>query len=50
MTKFSKGIDSYPLPKQFDFKLVTNLNASPAEFADALFEETVRPQWEPKLT
>ena len=38
-----------PLPKQFNMKLVTVINASPAEIANALAEETLRPLWEPKL-
>ena len=37
------------LPKQFNIKLVTVLTASPAEFADALASESLRPLWEPKL-
>ena len=38
-----------PLPQQFNVKLVTVINASPAEIANALSEETMRPLWEPKL-
>ena len=37
------------LPKQFNIKLVTVLTASPAEVADALASESLRPLWEPKL-
>ena len=38
-----------PLPKQFNMKLVTVVNATPAEVANALADETQRPLWEPKL-
>ena len=37
------------MPKQFNAKLVTVINASPAEIANALADETLRPLWEPKL-
>ena len=37
------------LPKQFNIKLVSVINASPAEVSEALSSENLRPLWEPKL-
>ena len=49
MVQFGKGIEPIALPKQFDLKLITEIVATPAEFADALTEELLRPLWEPSL-
>ena len=49
MVKFGKGIEPIALPKQFELKLITEVVATPAEFADALMLETLRPLWDPKL-
>ena len=38
-----------PLPKTFDMKLQTEVQSTPSEFADALADENIRPQWELKL-
>ena len=35
----SKGLESTPLPKKFALKLTAEMEATPAEFADALAEE-----------
>ena len=49
ISKFNQGIDPNPLPKKFGLKLITDMEATPAEFADALLEEAKRAQWELKL-
>jgi len=47
--QYSKHSSLKPLPKQFSMKLVTVINATPSEVANALADETQRPLWEPKL-
>jgi len=47
--RFNQGIPANPLPKKFELKLVAEMQATPAEFADALLEETQRPSWELRL-
>ena len=37
------------MPKKFALKLVTEIQATPAEFAEALCDENQRPDWELKL-
>ena len=49
LAKFNQGIPPNPLPKKFALKLTAELQATPSEFADAIAEETQRPQWELKL-
>ena len=42
ITKFNQGIDPNPLPKKFGLKLVTDMQATPSEFADAIMDATKR--------
>lgn len=49
LAKFNQGIPLSELPQKFGLKLMTNVCASPAEFAEALVDEMVRPQWELNL-
>ena len=37
------------MPKKFALKLIAEIKATPAEFADALTNENQRPNWELKL-
>lgn len=49
MATYKSVIFPVPLPKKFELKLRTEVQATPAEFAEALANEDQRPQWEPKL-
>ena len=49
LAKFNQGIPLSELPQKFGLKLMTNVCASPAEFAEALVDEMIRPQWELNL-
>jgi hypothetical protein len=39
LAKFNSGGEASPLPKAFLLKLTTEMNVTPAEFADALTDE-----------
>ena len=49
IAKLNQGNEANPLPKKFSLKLVTEVHATPSEFADALCDENQRPNWELKL-
>ena len=47
--KNCRGIEASPLPKKFTLKLTADVQATPAEFAEALSDAEKRLQWELKL-
>lgn len=49
LAQLNKGAEMRPLPKKFALKLTTEMDATPAEFADALIDENERPNWELRL-
>ena len=39
LAQLNKGAEMRPLPKKYALKLTTEIDATPAEFADALIDE-----------
>lgn len=50
LIQFNKSSTLKPLPKTFQMKITTVVNASPAEVANALSDAMLRPLWEPRLS